>query len=96
MHHHVRAQVLFADTSTHEDPDLIRHEAYLTEQNFECSSAHPCQVEHRRRVRPAVRAVKPVKLVIFILFVVRPPLQLPWPPSILSSCLDDMALYYLL
>jgi hypothetical protein len=64
-----RTKVFIPNTGAPEDPDLIRHEAYVAEENVEWSSAlGSCQVEYRLRVRPAVRVVK----LIFIPFVARP------------------------
>ena len=62
-------QVFFPDTGAPEDADLNRHEAPVTEENFECPSALGSrQVQHRLRVRPAVRVVNN----ILIPFLARP------------------------
>jgi hypothetical protein len=73
-------QVLFANTSAHEDA-LHRHETYLAKEDIKYSSPRPGQVQHCLRLRSAMCMVKP-----------RYPWY-PWPRSSLSlSSLPVLAL----
>jgi hypothetical protein len=79
------------DTDTGQQ-HLHSHEAYLTQDNVERSSARCLsQVEHRVRVRSPVRVVKSVA---FIPFVVCPPHYKSFWLPIVFSCLDSTIHYH--
>jgi hypothetical protein len=57
-------QIVLSDTSAHEDPGSIRHQAYLAKENVERPSA--LQVKHRLHVCPPMCLVKLVALVLIL------------------------------
>ena len=77
------AKILVQNTGSPEDADLNRHEAHVTEENVECSSALSfLRVKHRPGVRSAVRVGKAGLSIIAIAFAIRLHHTRLWPCSI--------------